>query len=370
VNKFFWQISALDYFNRHFHSIYPYLTVRKIVNVLYNYLEFKFKVASLQSFPPFIKIEPTALCHLRCPGCRHADPDYNNQLKPRMRISFDDVKKTIDPLAKHLIGVSLSNHGEPLLHKELARLIHYIHEQNVAVTFPSNLSVIMSDDDIDNLILSGADTIFVSLDGASEETYIKYRVGGKFELVKSNVQRLQAAKQRLKLKRPRLVWKFVIFEHNEHEVDIVRNTFQTIGFDSYEMVMDRRSSSYKSKKKHMRMKVTAGASTKAIPKPCFWPWHTMMIDWNGEVSPCCTHQDFDLGNAIETNSAEIWKSEKYRELRAGFSDIEHLNPICQRCLGLTSYDASPSKLRSVTNPPVVVMLKNEDKSVPVYDEHP
>lgn len=91
MNKFFWQIGALGYFNRHFYSIYPYLTVRKIVNVVYNYLEFKFKVASLRSFPPFIKIEPTALCHLRCPGCRHADPDYNNQLKPSMRISLVSV---------------------------------------------------------------------------------------------------------------------------------------------------------------------------------------------------------------------------------------------------------------------------------------
>jgi radical SAM protein with 4Fe4S-binding SPASM domain len=181
----------------------------------------------------------------------------------------------------------------------------------------------MDDKAIDDLVTSGVDTLSVSLDGASEESYLQYRVGGRFDLIKSNVRRLQDAKARLGVKRPRLLWKFVIFEHNKHEVEQVRRTYKDLGFDAYEMVPDNRGASIQA------------ARRKRLKKSCFWPWHTMMIDWDGRIAPCCTHHDFELGNAIENDVSLIWTSEKYVNLREGLRDHSKMHPTCKGCLGIT-----------------------------------
>jgi radical SAM protein with 4Fe4S-binding SPASM domain len=238
-----------------------------------------------------------------------------------MKISVDNVKKIIDPIADTLLGVSLSNHGEPLLNQDISKLIQYLHEKNIAVSFPTCLSVKMNDSEIEGLVASGADTIAISLDGLSDETYSQYRILGKFDLVISNVKRLHDAKKKLGLKRPRLLWKFIIFEHNKHESQKVREEYRNLGFDDYEMVIDVNSAGYKSTR------------SKKLRKSCFWPWHTMMIDWDGKVAPCCTHSDFELGNAINSNTSDLWVSPQYISLREGFSDRSKLHPICKRCLG-------------------------------------
>ena len=58
----------------------------------------------------------------------------------------------------------------------------------------------------------------VSLDGASQETYEIYRVGGAFERVINNIKAINAYKKQYKSAVPILLWQFVAFGHNEHEI--------------------------------------------------------------------------------------------------------------------------------------------------------
>ncbi len=253
-----------------------------------------------------------------------------------MQITVDEFKNIVDPLSDTLLGISLSNHGEPLLHKNISTLIEYAHQKNIAVSFPTNLSLKLDKASIEKLVKSGLDSIVVSLDGASEETYSKYRVGGDFKLILDNVKTISREKRLLGLNRPKLIWKFVVFDHNKHELDMVVKRHRELGFDTYSFVQDYRSNIAKKAghkyKKRFRRK----------HQGCFWLWHAMIISWNGEVFPCCKSQSFDLGNAINDNSVDIWRSEGYRTLRQGFSSAEDLtmmNPICRRCMG---YESAPS----------------------------
>ena len=316
------KVKRLDYFKRHIYDVLPYLTPRKVANILLNIIELKLKVTTPRSYPPFIKLEPTPLCHLRCPGCRHANENYNSELNANMKMSIDNVKHIVEPIADTLLGVSLSNHGEPLLNRDIAGLIRYLHERNIAVSFPTNLSIRMDEDAVEQLVTSGIDSLSVSLDGASSETYLKYRIGGRFDLVKMNVRQLHNAKRRLGLKRPRLIWKFVIFQHNKHEVEQVRSTYRNLGFDAYEMVLDFKDESRQADRR------------KQLQKFCFWPWHTIMIDWDGKVAPCCTHSDFELGNALENDISSLWTSTQYTSIREGLRDHRKIHPVCRGCLGI------------------------------------
>ena len=63
----------------------------------------------------------------------------------------------------------------------------------------------------------------VALDGASNETYKIYRVGGDFERVIAHIRTINAFKQRYKTDLPKMTWQFIAFGHNEHEIEKARN---------------------------------------------------------------------------------------------------------------------------------------------------
>ena len=61
--------------------------------------------------------------------------------------------------------------------------------------------------------------IRLSIDGASQETYSRYRVNGNFDRVIENIKRLQAYKQKVGSEYPDLTWYMTGFNWNIHEID-------------------------------------------------------------------------------------------------------------------------------------------------------
>src|SRR6185295_3463072 len=247
------------------------VTTAKLCNLLLNVIELRLNVCRPRSLPPYIKVEPTPLCQLACPGCAHGVSDFKKQLSNRMHFTLKELREVIDPLAGCLLGVSLSLRGEPMLGKDLLPMIEYIHSKKIAVSFPTNLSLHLRQGQAERLVRSGVDTLYVSLDGASQETYQRYRVGGDFALVLRNVRLIAEAKQRLGVRRPRLIWKFVVFKHNEHEVETLERAYRELGFDDYELVRDYGSpSAMLALHKH-------NADLLQKKKGSYWAWHTTVI---------------------------------------------------------------------------------------------
>jgi radical SAM protein with 4Fe4S-binding SPASM domain len=317
-----------EYLIRHLRTFLPHLTFIKIANLMLNVIERKLMISSPRSLPPYIKIEPTPLCRLRCPGCEQNKPYYKMQFRDSTPMSLEHFKRIVDPFSHTLLGISLSNSGEPLLHNDIASLIEYAHRKNIAVSFPTNLSVRLDDASIERLVKSGLDSLNVSLDGNTKETYEKYRIGGDFSLVIKNVKSISDTKRKFGLKRPRVIWKFIVLDHNKHEIGLLSKRYRELGFDGYEIVQDYRDAVVEEAKQALSAKL------RKTRQGCFWLWHTMIVGWDGEVFPCCKLEHFNIGNAIHRNSKEIWRSEAYKALRQGFSsDVNKIHPICRECLG-------------------------------------
>ncbi len=81
----------------------------------------------------------------------------------------------------------------------------------------TNLSLRLTDDKLKDLLMSGLSEIAASIDGFSQQTYERYRRGGRFELVLENLTRLAALRDRLGLD-TKISWNFLVFNFNEHEV--------------------------------------------------------------------------------------------------------------------------------------------------------
>jgi MoaA/NifB/PqqE/SkfB family radical SAM enzyme len=337
------QLSRAEFALRHLMTVGPYLTVAKLLNLVLNVAELKLKITRPRSLPPYLKVETTPLCQMACPGCAHGEVEGKRALsRGGVQLGLEEFKAIIDPVCRTVIGVSLSFRGEPLLGRDLIPIIEHAHSKNIAVSFPSNFSVKLSDEKIGRLVRSGVDTIYVSLDGASEETYRQYRLGGSFDQVLRNVEAVARVKAELGLSRPRLVWKFVVFEHNRHEVASVATLYRRLKFDAFEFVEDEGDPA----KNPARRRNNAELVSKR--KGCWWAWHTATVRADGIVAPCCkSNRDFGLGDARIEPLREIWRGRSFADLRRGFRSMRasELHPICARCLGV----AAPVELPSITS---------------------
>lgn len=317
----------LNYFKRHIFNFLPHLTPQKILNLILNETERRLVVTAPMSNPPYVKIDPTSLCNLRCPCCEHLQ---KRQLS-RENLTLANLKKIVDPIGNTLLGISLSFTGEPLMNRELISMIEYIHGKNIAVSFPTNFSLPISDENMKHLAKSGLDSIMISLDGTSQESYSRYRVGGDIGLVTDNVRRLSDVKKQLRRARPRIIWKFIIFDHNRHETGIVRDTYKSLGFNGYAFVNNSRGSLVTHQKIERKKKMFEAK------EPCHWLWNTIFFGTSGSVQPCCWSWDFKLGNAFEEDIRVIWRNKSYVDLRKGFAKKNYgqkLHKICERCMGV------------------------------------
>jgi len=304
------------------------MTLRRAANLFINQCEYLLRRETLVSYPGFLKIDPSNRCQLRCPGCGQASDDFRASLPKKSFLTLDDFKRIVDPLASTTLGISLDQLGEPLLNKEIVAMLEHAKALNIGVTIATNLSLPLNEEFLRDLVKSGLDKLMVSLDGASSHTYEQYRVKGKYELVKTNVQRLASLKRELRSNTPNILWKFIVFEHNRHEASLVPALYKEFGFDSYRIDTDRGH----------RSVVRSRQSLFAKQQACFWPYSTMVLDVDGTVNPCCSfaETDWQLGNALASDIRLLWNSETYKALRRGFGRKNYgdfMHPVCRVCTG-------------------------------------
>ena len=178
--------------------------------------------------PRTIAIDPLARCNLACPLCPTGRGHQTSSGKGILSLAL--YCKILDQLPR-LRTLRLLNWGEPLIHPQIDEIIAIAARRGITVHAHSHLSLKKDDAFFERLIDAGLAALWVSLDGASEQTYARYRVGGDFGLALANLERLARIRRRLGSKTPRIVWKFIVHRHNAHEVETARRMAREIGVE-------------------------------------------------------------------------------------------------------------------------------------------
>ena len=291
-----------------------------------------FKRDFVSNFPIEAYIEPTSFCNLRCPAC-----PTGLRLGERPFASIDEslFKSTIDQLGDYVFLLWMYNWGEPLLHKQTPELITYAKSKKLKVVLSSNLSIKMSDDYIDRLVQSGLDTLIISLDGTSADTYKTYRLGGNFDLVRQNMRRIQDAKERHGLTVPQVVWQCLVFKHNEHEIAEASSVYREWGADSIkiapaEMPLELYNPGLEpSTLPEYNMYDADNALVKETERQmqsrrsCSWLYGTFVLNPNGKVSACCgvSAEKNDFGDYQGSDFFKVWNNQKFRDAREMFAKL-------------------------------------------------
>ena len=289
-----------------------------------------------ESFPPFLVIGPTNVCNLKCTLC----PTTHNTVEPTGFMDFGAYTAIIDEAAPYSLGVSLYNWGESLLHPNLVDMIRYAHEKQMLTRISSNLSLQRDEDYFRALCESGLDILRVDLDGMTQATYEAYRRLGKVDLVKRNLERMCELRARLNVPM-KIEVVMLAFSHNEQEFHDFTEYCSQLAIDKSII------SKIKINPEQTREWLPEDSSyvydnyldDTAYPEDnrCSRIYFTAVVEWNGDVMPCCTCYGTinKFGNMFESGQTlrDIWNNERFVAARSLFTQKPISEPVtlCHKC---------------------------------------
>ncbi len=317
---------------RHFYTIIPHITAKKIVNALRIEYEFRRGRPYIKGKPYWAKIETSRVCNLCCPGCYahggDSDPAYPGPGNEKRFLSLPLFRHILDQLKGYVFAVQLYDEGEPMLNPECFAIIEYAHRVNVGTVISSNFSMPLQEEDFMRLVKSGLDRIVIGIDGSTQEIYEKTRVKGNLERVIANTKKLISAKKRQRSKRPLVEIQFVQKPFNIHQTDDVATLAKELGADMFTPV------------KLGAFWVEVDPVPTQPSKKCPIPWSSVVIQWNGDVTVCPLSDSPDLvtsHNITQQPMAVIFNGDYYRQLREQHAGMMSGTPavirapICLQC---------------------------------------
>lgn len=319
------------------------LTIRKIYNVFLVYFSYffsiLFKSPKRWGYPLSLSVEPTATCNLHCPQC----PSGTGELtRFRGNIDFSLYKKIIDESAPYLFNLILYFQGEPFLNNDIFNLIEYASVKKKIFTVTSTNAHFIDKKTAEKVVLSGLDKIIISLDGATQETYEKYRKGGQFETVVSGIKNLVSQRKKLNSKTPIIVIQFLVFKFNEHETAAVKKLCKELKADKLELksaqIYDFKKNSDLipsiGKYSRYRKNIEGEYEIKSkLKNRCRRLWEASVITNMGEVLPCCFDKDakYSFGNIRELKFSEINNNVASVSFRKELLHNRKQIDICSNC---------------------------------------
>jgi len=252
-------------------------------------------------------IEPTNTCNLRCTFCFVTE----GMTREGGFMEFDLFKKIIDdsPDLEHLC---MHNWGEPLLHKDIFKMIEYAKNKGVNYVVMNTNGTLLTDKMIDQIVDSKLDIIRFSIDG-SAETFKRVR-GVELKKIEQNINKLKNVKE---IRRPKLKMGVVFTVEEDTEGDA--EDYIT----HWEKIVD-----------HVRLqpKLITSPRTEVCPEPFGKDYGKLVVLWDGRVIPCCVDYNANLmiGSVQNDTIQNLWKNEKMDLLRK-----QHLNgqfpDTCANC---------------------------------------
>ena len=369
-----------------------------------NFLRAKYETyrgdLEVRAYPYYLCLDPSDKCQLRCPTCptgienegkRSKSPDAAVFRANRYLLSEDVLAALLDELGEYLFMINFYNYGEPLLNRQLPSFIRRAAALDIDTEIHTNLSLHLSDQFIEELLSAGLTYLQASIDGFSQEAYQVHRVGGNLALVKKNLERFTAARNRLGLK-TEISYNFLVFSFNEHEIPAAKAYCEDLGitFNNRDAFIDNPEwlPSYRKGEKPNLMPESAqlkkdsaeswslmpAVNASHCPPACGWHHGYSLVTGGGTVAPCCApardRDDFGVVVPGVTRFADVWNNDLFKASRAAFSShaaakVDLLETICTKC----PYPTFLQHLYSVHDGKVISQFANVFKGKEPILEH-
>jgi MoaA/NifB/PqqE/SkfB family radical SAM enzyme len=204
--------------------------------------------------------------------------------------------------------------------------------------------------------------VSISMDGATRETYNKFRIGSNYDKVIENIKTLVRVRKEANKKTPAIRLDMVLMKENVHELPLLVMLAKKLGVDGIstlhpqclleglekehivEMSAERCLSYYHLASNLAKtFKISLSLKHLSITKVggCCSPWTSPSIDAYGDIYPCCVVASIKkkateyfkdapirmdcsnmvMGNIRNDNFLDVWNSEKYNKFREDMISI-------------------------------------------------
>lgn len=317
--------------------------------------------------PDQMSIEVSSRCNLRCKTCSLAYSETPGEDMP-----LELFEKILSQTSSFCNSYNLHGIGESLMHPEFVKFAQLVKAENALCRLTTN-GLLMNRECAHGLINARMDSITVSIDAATPETYLKIRSSKLFDKVIDNLKGLVELKKEHGLGRPVISSAFLCVKDNIDELlDFVKLSVDcgvdTIFIQSYENrgwgFENQLSSQDKNKniiaeavkvaqENHTAIQFdfperiaieTGGVEIDDMPvwdrgsaretnhprfRACEAPFVHGIIRANGDVDTC--YYGETVGNLYKNTFMEIWNGRKMRDFRKRIRNPENQPQCCQEC---------------------------------------
>jgi radical SAM protein with 4Fe4S-binding SPASM domain len=291
------------------------------------------------SWPIHMSIELTNFCNLHCRVCPTGIGALTRKPESMDPALFERLMNEAGP---YLLTASLWAWGEPLLHPEIGSILRLQHNRGIN-TFLSTNGQNLNDDRVLQALIDYPPTyLIVCLDGITDETNAKFRVGARLAPALYGVRELARMKKQRHSHFPILHHRFIAMKQNEHELKELpafsaNNQFDLLTIRTLSIIdapedsftnlkpNDEELCAYRYKN-NRRINRTDFICEKAFTFPA------VLVD--GRVAACdqdCNAQQAYGSMADGTTFKEIWRSKRASQIRKIIRDKPASFSFCHSC---------------------------------------
>ena len=315
--------------------------------------------------PRSLYLETTSRCNSLCETCILT---FGGR-EPQKDLGWEEFRRVVDQFPA-LERVLLHGIGEPLLNRELPRMIGHLKARGATVLFNSNV-ITLGARQGRALIEAGLDELRVSLDATTPATYARVRGVDAFARVVDNLEAFAALRDELARPTPRVSLWFTALRDNIEEIPglvalaartgaeaihLQRLVFNGLGLATEEQSLygrlhEQEAALIEATVAAARAEgVAFSASGATAPEvsltparggqpwsACRRPWTLVYVTVHGNVLPCCIapwitedYHGIVLGNLFERPLAEVWWGERYVGFRKAIQTDAPPEP-CRGC---------------------------------------
>jgi MoaA/NifB/PqqE/SkfB family radical SAM enzyme len=304
--------------------------------------------------PVCLYLETTNRCNLLCTTC----PRTYEELEPPADMSWELFTSIVDQVPA-LVRAVLHGVGEPMLVRNLPRMVRYLKDRNVYVLFNTN-GTVLNERNGRALIAAELDELRVSLDASNAESFKQIRGKNYFNRIVRNVRAFRELQEREGHAKPRVsAWLTGLKETIRDLPEFVRVAAdigvkevylqRLVYFDKeaiglarpeqalFDSLTREEADCLKDAEELARSLDITFSASGAASEPglslkkadgdspwtlCRRPWSLMYFTANGRALPCCIapfsqhgYENYTLGDATQENLRTIWNGPAYQAFR-------------------------------------------------------
>ncbi len=213
-----------------------------------------------------VHLEITQKCQAACPMCdRNEEGGADNRHITNAELSLEDCQRifTVDFIKQLSTMYMCGNLGDPIVAKDTLDIFRYFRSCNDKMWLSMNTNAGAKDEawwkELAR-VLGRMGTVIFSVDGLRDTNHL-YRQNVVWDNVERNMRAFISAGGRAR-------WDFLIFAHNEHQVEEAKEFSKELGFEKFQAKKTGRFITGKGEKKDTHQaKNRKGIETQLIEKP-------------------------------------------------------------------------------------------------------